>query len=69
MLEDRIKELPEDRLFTVQEVAMIFGVADETIRSWINLGRLKVELKVGKGPARMSKRNIYDFWRENQGVQ
>lgn len=67
LLEDRISQIPDDKLLVADEVALIFDVHPTTVRKWVNEGWLEVELTIPF--LKFSKRDLEKFRKEYANVQ
>lgn len=58
--------MPNERLYTVEEVANVFSVHPETVRNWIRSGQLKALKLGGAAGYRIPQSALDQFMRERQ---
>lgn len=56
------------KLYSTKEIAEIFGVTAETVRSWITTGKLK-GTQVGGHQYRVKRDDLVDFAQSHYGVK
>ena len=55
-----------DELWTVQQAADYMGVEVQTVRRWINEGRLKAKRLTDSGPFRISKLELMNALKQSE---